>query len=93
MKSHYYENKEYSFSSSETTKILNLKKYIDFIIKQKINFFSKIFFSISGKMSFIVNDDKHKQRQQRADLIIGCDGAFSSVRRAMVKLIRFDYSQ
>ncbi len=44
-------------------------------------------------MSFIVNDDKHKQRQQRADLIIGCDGAFSSVRRAMVKLIRFDYSQ
>jgi kynurenine 3-monooxygenase len=44
-------------------------------------------------MSFIANDDKNKQRQQRADLIIGCDGAFSSVRRAMVKLIRFDYSQ
>lgn len=44
-------------------------------------------------MTFILGDDKQKQRHQKSDLIIGCDGAFSSVRRAMVKLIRFNYSQ
>ncbi|XP_054158816.1 kynurenine 3-monooxygenase-like [Oppia nitens] len=46
-----------------------------------------------GKMTFLLDDDKQRQRHQKADIIIGCDGAFSSVRRAMVKLIRFNYSQ
>ena len=41
----------------------------------------------------MLSEDKQKQRHKTADLIIGCDGAFSSIRRAMVKLIRFNYSQ
>ncbi|CAG2110294.1 unnamed protein product [Medioppia subpectinata] len=44
-------------------------------------------------MTFMLDDDKQRQRHESADLIVGCDGAFSSVRRAMVKLIRFNYSQ
>ena len=29
----------------------------------------------------------------RPDLVIGCDGAFSAVRKEMMKLPRFNYSQ
>ena len=44
-------------------------------------------------MIFTFEDNKEKQIHRKADLIIGCDGAFSSVRNTMAKLIRFNYSQ
>ena len=49
---------------------------------------------LSLMISFIISyrangETVHKQ----ADLLIGCDGAFSSVRRQIAKSTRFDFSQ
>ncbi|KAI2802292.1 hypothetical protein RDWZM_010281 [Blomia tropicalis] len=45
-----------------------------------------------GELHFQTNEiDEHKMVQ--ADIIIGCDGAHSAVRRAMTKLLLLDYSQ
>ncbi|OTF81139.1 kynurenine 3-monooxygenase-like protein [Euroglyphus maynei] len=42
-------------------------------------------------------NDKHQQQQQQvesnSDIILGCDGAYSAVRRHMIKLLLLDYSQ
>ncbi|KFM79392.1 Kynurenine 3-monooxygenase, partial [Stegodyphus mimosarum] len=32
-------------------------------------------------------------QEDKADLLIGCDGAYSAVRRQMLKKPRFNYSQ
>lgn len=44
-------------------------------------------------ISFFENSETGEKRQVKSDLIFGSDGAFSSVRYAMQKTRRFDYSQ
>ena len=34
-----------------------------------------------------------KEVSTKADLVIGCDGAFSAVRKEVMKATRFNYSQ
>ncbi|XP_045515368.1 kynurenine 3-monooxygenase [Pieris brassicae] len=46
----------------------------------------------NGELTFIKTDTKEKV-SVKADLIIGADGAFSTVRRAMLKQPLFDFSQ
>lgn len=47
----------------------------------------------------IVQDDNNNEEfkwediDQHADVVLGCDGAYSAVRRQMVKLLLLDYSQ
>lgn len=38
-------------------------------------------------------DGEERCRSSRADLIVGCDGAFSSVRQQMIKTHGFNYTQ
>ncbi|KAL7635011.1 UNVERIFIED_CONTAM: hypothetical protein RMT77_013996 [Armadillidium vulgare] len=46
----------------------------------------------SGKMTFEITDTKETVTR-RADLVIGCDGAYSSVRKQMLKRPHFNYQQ
>ncbi|XP_037072933.1 kynurenine 3-monooxygenase-like isoform X2 [Pollicipes pollicipes] len=43
-----------------------------------------------GKMVF---ENNGEEVQAEADLVLGCDGAYSAVRRQMMKMPRFNYSQ
>ncbi|KAI4812684.1 hypothetical protein KUCAC02_024052 [Chaenocephalus aceratus] len=45
----------------------------------------------TGLMTFTRLDGSHDQIQ--ADLIVGCDGAFSSIRKQFLRRSRFNYSQ
>ncbi|KAL3972341.1 CCAAT/enhancer binding protein (C/EBP), delta [Sarotherodon galilaeus] len=45
----------------------------------------------TGLMTFVRLDGS--KEQVKADLIVGCDGAFSAVRKQFLRLSRFDYSQ
>ncbi|KAK7148945.1 hypothetical protein R3I93_013073 [Phoxinus phoxinus] len=45
----------------------------------------------TGAMTFIGPDGQRKELQ--ADLIVGCDGAFSAVRKQFLRQSRFNYSQ
>ncbi|GAV03105.1 hypothetical protein RvY_13585 [Ramazzottius varieornatus] len=45
----------------------------------------------SGAMKFVTEDGSTVERS--ADLVMGCDGAYSAVRQAMMKQSLFDYSQ
>lgn len=45
----------------------------------------------SGTMTFIGPDDQKTEIQ--ADLIVGCDGAFSAIRKQYLRQSRFNYSQ
>lgn len=42
---------------------------------------------------YYINSEKGDHIKTKVDLIIGADGAFSAVRRQMMKLSRFDYQQ
>ncbi|XP_057198896.1 kynurenine 3-monooxygenase isoform X2 [Triplophysa rosa] len=44
-----------------------------------------------GTVTFFGPDDQKKET--RADLIVGCDGAFSAVRKQFLRQSRFNYSQ
>lgn len=45
-------------------------------------------------MRLIAHSPKTSERSEAfGDLVIGCDGAFSSVRKQMLKSHGFDYSQ
>uniref|UniRef100_A0A3Q3DTA2 Kynurenine 3-monooxygenase n=1 Tax=Hippocampus comes TaxID=109280 RepID=A0A3Q3DTA2_HIPCM len=59
----------------------------------KLNFDHKLldWSAESGLMTFIRPDGSTKQIE--ADLIVGCDGAFSAVRKQFLRQSRFDYSQ
>ena len=46
-----------------------------------------------GLVTLTKPENNQKMVQKKFDLIIGCDGAYSAVRRAMQKLVRFDYDQ
>ncbi|XP_057304327.1 kynurenine 3-monooxygenase-like [Hydractinia symbiolongicarpus] len=43
-----------------------------------------------GEVTFESKDGRHIEQ---ADLIVGCDGAFSGIRRQLMKTARMDYSQ
>ncbi|XP_063347599.1 kynurenine 3-monooxygenase [Pelmatolapia mariae] len=45
----------------------------------------------TGMMTFVRLDGS--KEQVKADLIVGCDGAFSAVRKQFLRRSRFDYSQ
>ncbi|KAI2658057.1 Kynurenine 3-monooxygenase [Labeo rohita] len=45
----------------------------------------------TGTMTFIGPDGQ--KEEMRADLIVGCDGAFSAVRKQFLRQSRFNYSQ
>ncbi|XP_053088876.1 kynurenine 3-monooxygenase isoform X2 [Pangasianodon hypophthalmus] len=45
----------------------------------------------TGTMTFLGPDDNEKEIQ--ADLIVGCDGAFSATRKQFLRRSRFNYSQ
>ncbi|XP_061601957.1 kynurenine 3-monooxygenase-like [Cololabis saira] len=59
----------------------------------KLNFDHKLqdWSSESGLMTFTRSDGSRKQVQ--ADLIVGCDGAFSAIRKQFLRRSRFNYSQ
>ncbi|KAM6916048.1 kynurenine 3-monooxygenase [Xenentodon cancila] len=59
----------------------------------KLNFDHKLqdWSSETGLMTFIRSDGSRKQVQ--ADLIVGCDGAFSAIRKQFLRRSRFNYSQ
>ncbi|XP_059095648.1 kynurenine 3-monooxygenase-like [Tigriopus californicus] len=44
----------------------------------------------SGEMVFQSHDVEHKIQ---SDMVLGCDGAFSNVRKALMRKTRFDFSQ
>lgn len=44
-------------------------------------------------MFCFVNSDKDQSVTKTFDLVIGCDGAYSALRKQMMKLSRFDYQQ
>lgn len=44
----------------------------------------------SGDMTFQSNGEEHKIQ---SDLVLGCDGAFSNVRKALMRKTRFNFSQ
>ena len=43
--------------------------------------------------SMLFSEDSNREEQVSADLIIGTDGAYSSVRRQMMKVTRLNFSQ
>lgn len=45
-----------------------------------------------GAMTFLVTD-QNEEVKAKADLVIGCDGAYSNVRKQMMKRSLFNYSQ
>ncbi|XP_030604577.1 kynurenine 3-monooxygenase [Archocentrus centrarchus] len=45
----------------------------------------------TGLMTFVRSDGS--KEQAKADLIVGCDGAFSAIRKQFLRRSRFDYSQ
>ncbi|XP_013876616.1 kynurenine 3-monooxygenase [Austrofundulus limnaeus] len=59
----------------------------------KLNFDHKLqdWSSETGLMTFVRSDGSRSQVQ--ADLIVGCDGAFSAVRKQFLRRSRFNYSQ
>ncbi|XP_042899409.1 kynurenine 3-monooxygenase [Parasteatoda tepidariorum] len=57
-------------------------------------FFKKKFLDCNFKEgSYKVLGPDGGVREDKTDLLIGCDGAYSSVRRQMLKMPRFNYSQ
>jgi len=46
----------------------------------------------TGEMTF-ENTESHENRIHKADLIVGCDGAYSSVRQSLLKEKPIDFSQ
>uniref|UniRef100_A0AAY4EIA4 Kynurenine 3-monooxygenase n=1 Tax=Denticeps clupeoides TaxID=299321 RepID=A0AAY4EIA4_9TELE len=48
----------------------------------------------TGEMIFLCGFNKQKtENELKADLIVGCDGAFSAVRKQFLRQSRFNYSQ
>ncbi|XP_056291949.1 kynurenine 3-monooxygenase [Pseudoliparis swirei] len=45
----------------------------------------------TGEMTFVRSDGS--ARRVRADLVVGCDGAFSALRKRFMRRSRFDFSQ
>ncbi|CCG84390.1 protein of unknown function [Taphrina deformans PYCC 5710] len=48
---------------------------------------------VSHKLRFGVTGQQHETEEIQADLTVGCDGAYSAVRKAMMKSQRMDFSQ
>ncbi|XP_040034018.1 kynurenine 3-monooxygenase isoform X1 [Gasterosteus aculeatus] len=59
----------------------------------KLNFDHKLldWRAETGRMTFARSDGS--KEQINADLIVGCDGAFSAIRKQFLRRSRFDYSQ
>ncbi|GLD56060.1 kynurenine 3-monooxygenase [Lates japonicus] len=59
----------------------------------KLNFDHKLqdWSAETGLMTFVRSDGSKEEIE--ADLIVGCDGAFSAIRKQFLRLSRFNYSQ
>uniref|UniRef100_A0A3Q3W8Y4 Kynurenine 3-monooxygenase n=1 Tax=Mola mola TaxID=94237 RepID=A0A3Q3W8Y4_MOLML len=68
---------------SEAEKYSNMKLNFDHKLKD--------WSAETGLMTFDRSDGS--KQQIRADLIVGCDGAFSAIRKQFLRCGRFDYSQ
>lgn len=48
---------------------------------------------VNGEIRFVSTKTGDELTTIKADLIVGCDGAFSAIRRTLMKMTRFNYTQ